>query len=92
MVAGAIEQHEARRAMLSQSRQEGSDARQRGVSHGANPYMDSPIFKLPFQTAAEELQLDLVEAWWNGWEAAAAGDRQSRRSRPSHRRLPPSRF
>ena len=75
----------ARLALLLQSRQEGSDARKRGVSHGANPYMDSPIFKLPFQTVVEELQLDLVEAWWDGWAAAAADDRLSRPDRPGHR-------
>ena len=61
-----------RRARLLKSWQQGVNARREGAVHGANPYMASPIFKLPFESAAEELQLDLVEAWWDGWDAGGA--------------------
>ena len=58
-----------RQTRLLKSWQQGVNARREGAVHGANPYMASPIFKLPFESAAEEMQLDLVEAWWDGWDA-----------------------
>ncbi len=57
-------------AELEVCRGEGARARLNGLAHNANPHMDSPLFALPVRRAAEEFQLDRVEAWWEGWEEA----------------------
>ena len=49
---------------------EGDRARRQGVAHFNNPRMGSPLFVPPFSAQEEAFQLDLVEAWWDGWEGA----------------------
>ncbi len=60
----------SQKAELAACRADGASARRKGVAHFSNPHMDSPLFLLPFSGQAEEFQLDLVEAWWDGWEGA----------------------
>ncbi len=59
--------HEADRAACLQA---GARARLYGLAHGDNPHMNSLLFLLPVVTTAEVMQLDRVEAWWDGWEEA----------------------